>query len=160
MTLPTIPALTPSRKILLGIVALVTAFAFGRYTVSVKPNVTTITATKSASQTVADKDTHTQTQIVEVKEPTGEVKTTTTITKDTVSVVDKTRNVETQATETVSQSTRKTLNVAALVGMDVVHHLGTPVYGVSVSKELIGPVTVGVFGMSNSLVGISVSLNF
>ncbi len=51
-------------------------------------------------------------------------------------------------------------NVSGLVGNDFSQGLIKPIYGVSVSREILGPVTVGAFGLSNGVLGLSVGLNF
>lgn len=86
-----------------------------------------------------------------VTKPDGTSDTTTTTTDRTIS----------KATETKQQSTTAaTLNVSGLVANDFSQGLLKPIYGVSVSKQLIGPITVGGFGLTNGTIGVSIGLNF
>jgi hypothetical protein len=51
---------------------------------------------------------------------------------------------------------RSKLSLSALAGTD----LRSPVYGAHVSKEILGPVSVGIFGLTNGTFGASIGLNF
>lgn len=51
-------------------------------------------------------------------------------------------------------------NVSALVGNDFSKSLPKPLYGINVSREFLGPVTIGAFGLTNGVLGVSVGLNF
>lgn len=84
-------------------------------------------------------------QIIEIKSPDGTVKTIRTITEDTSSTKTEIKN--------------KTTNISALIGTDTTDKF-KPIYGVSASKELIGSMTVGAFGLTNGVIGVSVGVNF
>ncbi len=85
-----------------------------------------------------------------VKEPNGAVDTTITTT-------DHTSQIDTK-TNTVVQAAPK-WNVSGLVANDFRSVL-KPVYGASVSKEVLGPITIGLWGLSSATVGVSVGVNF
>ncbi len=51
---------------------------------------------------------------------------------------------------------RSKVNLSALVGTDFT----SPAYGLHVSKEFLGPITLGAWGLTNKTVGLSVGLNF
>lgn len=51
---------------------------------------------------------------------------------------------------------RPRYGLSVLVGTD----FSNPVYGLHVNKELLGPITVGVFGLTNKTLGVSIGLNF
>ena len=51
------------------------------------------------------------------------------------------------------------VTILALAGVSV-HNLSSPIYGVSVSRSLIGPISVGVFGLSSGVAGVGVGLSF
>lgn len=51
---------------------------------------------------------------------------------------------------------RSKVNLSLLGGTD----FSRPVYGLHVSKELIGPISVGLFGLTNKTVGLSLGINF
>ncbi len=99
--------------------------------------------------TTKDKDVKIIT-IVEDKKKDGSSHTVTVI-HDTRTVVKK---------ETLTIPVRKTTNISALVANDFSKRLIEPVYGLSVSKEVLGPITVGVFGFTNTTVGVSVGISF
>lgn len=93
-----------------------------------------------------------QTVVHTVTLPGGAVDTTTT-------TIDHTQRVETAAKQ-VTQVKTPVINVSALVSVNFNGNLLSPVYGVSVSKEMIGPITVGAFGLTSGVVGASLGLNF
>lgn len=53
----------------------------------------------------------------------------------------------------------KEFNISALAGLEGKNSL-SPVWGLSVTKQIIGPISAGLFGLSNGIVGVSVGLNF
>jgi len=80
-------------------------------------------------------------------------------TDTTITTTDHTQKVETDTkTQVVLKS--PTINVSGLVANDFSHGGILPLYGVSVSKEFIGPVTLGLFGLTNGILGLSVGINF
>ena len=133
-------------KILIGMIALVTAFLLGRYT-GRRPAV----ETKEVAVTKQVQDVETKKTTTIVKSITGEVKTV--ITEDTVS---KTKTDKSVVTKTKDVAT---LNVSLLVGYNY-HSPALPIYGVMVSKKLLGPIAVGAWGMTNSTIGISLGMEF
>ncbi len=93
-----------------------------------------------------------QTIIRTITKPTGEVDSTTTIT-------DHTQHTETSSKSAVVIASPK-INISALVGTDLSQPGIKPIYGVSASKEFLGPITLGAYGLTNGVVGISVGFNF
>ena len=137
---------------LYGLGALIIVFFLGFIEgKSLKPSVTTSAKTDIQQ----DKDTHTQTKTVTVKEPDGKVETTTTT--DTVITAKTTETKDVQTTVTPQKSK---INVSAMAGYDFFHPSLQPTYGLSVSKELLGPITVGAFGLTNGTLGVTVGINF
>lgn len=137
--------MTTKAKVILVVLTLVLAFAGGRYSVQ-QPNTSATTDTK------IDKDTHTKKTVVIIKEPDGKETTTTVVERDTKTKTD------TNTSNTTTQVKRNTLSVAALAGIEV--NDKQMVYGASVSKEVLGPVTVGAWGLTNGTVGVSLGINF
>lgn len=124
------------------------SFASGRYTTSSQ------TVTKQTDTKHEDQETHTITHTVVVQQPNGPTTTTT---------VQETNTSDKQIDKSVSSQTvtpSKKLNVSLLASVSGQHLGDPPAYGVSVSKEIIGPVTAGVWGMSNGTLGVSIGLNF
>ena len=133
------------------IIVMITSFSIGRFT----GNKAEITTRTQESDTVKQNDNKdTKTTKVEVDKPDG----TKTVTTTTEIVEHKT----TVSNEIIKSSTdvippkANTLNVSALVGMDKL----IPLYGISVTKQLVGPITVGGFGLTNGTLGVSIGVNF
>lgn len=139
-------------QIIVLVVLLVTSFAIGRYTAP-KPSVKIVEKTTEEVKKDEQKDVVKTTTIVKEKD-----KETTTITEETKD------HVQTKKDETLDSMTQivqpkvNTLNVSALVGAELFPL--KPVYGLSVNKQLIGPVSIGVFGLTNQTIGFSIGLNF
>lgn len=55
---------------------------------------------------------------------------------------------------------RRGVVVSALVGIGLTELLKGPMYGVSVQKQVIGPINMGAFGFNDGRVGISLGLEF
>lgn len=150
--LPTIQIST-KYKVIGSAAALATAFAFGRYSAPVTPTVKTHEITNTSESMKKDQDTHKKISIT--KKPDGTV--ITDITVDTDTKTDANKNTDLKLDQTVTPPKRSTLNVSALGGYDF---RKGPVYGGSVSKEVLGPITIGGFGLTNGTVGVSIGLNF
>lgn len=84
-------------------------------------------------------------------------KKTTTITENTTT--DTKKVTDTQKDIVVTAPKSSIINISALAGLDTGRGF-VPTYGISASKELIGPITVGAFGLTNGTIGVSVGLNF
>lgn len=138
------------------VVSIASAFAIGRYSVQ-SPAVKKTTETSTDKSKDQERDTHKQTTTIVEDGPSCK-KTTTTVTEDTSTKkhVDDRSDVKTDVT--ITPSKRDTLNVSALVGLDIRQKSAT--YGVSVNKEIIGPITMGAFGLTNGTIGVSIGLNF
>lgn len=128
-----------NKYLLIVLPLLLLAFALGRY--SSPKQVST-----SETQTVDNTIKHT----VIVKAPDGHE--VTTIDEHTVE-----HQIEKKASVIISK--RNVYNVSALAGTQLTHGI-QPIYGVSVSKEFIGPIVLGAFGLNNGIVGVSIGVNF
>lgn len=110
--------------------------------------------TNVTDQTLQVKDDHTVITTVTHKDPSGDVKVTRTIDSDIKIKTNEVKQVS------VPAAPNKT-NISALAGYDFTHVRAlTPVYGVSVTREVLGPITVGAFGLTNGVVGISLGVSF
>lgn len=118
---------------------LILSFAVGRYSVSVNRSTQIDETTK----------TKTDTTIVKVKEPNGK-ETTTTIIKE--------RETTKKELNQVEISKKAILNVALLGAYNT--NQNTTSYGISISKEFIGPITFGAYGLTDGIMGLSVGVNF
>lgn len=150
--------MTLKYKILISVIALAAAFAFGRYS-NQQPEVKTAETKKLDDTKQVVKEDRTQTTIVTTKSPDGTIKTTTTVKNNVETTTkDVKETTDSKQTDTIPPKTN-TLNVSALIAIDVKNPL-IPVYGVSVTKQVLGPITAGAFGLTSGLVGVSIGLNF
>lgn len=153
-----------------AIVLLVTVFAIGRWTapekIKIETKIVEVVKNKEVSEDKTIKDKHKHTTIVVVKTPAGEEHTTTDITEDQTtnrdkkekSTTDTTKNSDTIKTEEKSKSR---LNIAVLAGTNITHASTTGIlYGASVSRNIIGPITLGIWGLNDATGGVSIGLSF
>lgn len=148
-------------KILIVTGVCLVSFATGRYTVPTKTKIETKTVEKVVYKEKDDtkSDLKKHVVIVTKKKPSGETETKTDITYD--KKTDEKKDVaaiDNKATDSVKIIEKAApLNLNALVGVDV--HNGQSTYGISASKNLIGPIQTGVFGLTNGTVGVSIGLS-
>lgn len=150
--------MSPKYKVIIVVVALAGAFAAGRYTLPAK----VVTEIKEVVKEVKEKETetnkHKETKRVIVTNPDGTITDTTTIVEDTkkntdtTTVVDKDKSTNSETTYPTDKVT-----IQALGGLNFPE---TPVYGAAVSKPVIGPIVIGLWGLSNKTVGASIGLTF
>lgn len=93
---------------------------------------------------------HTQTTTVTTKKTDGEVVTTTT--------TDQTKTADKTDQKTVQVPVFSPYHLDALAGIDIRSH--EPIYGISVSKQFIGPISLGAFGLTSGIVGVSAGVSF
>jgi len=157
-------------KVLIIIAVGATGVAVGRFTVPERVKIETKTVevvkTITVKDTTKDKKVHKETTIVEVTKPDGTKETTTKVVLDSDLKKDTTThtNVSDSKSADDKSETTKTgsrLNISVLAGAPVsLHGLGNFVYGVHVSRDLLGPISVGLFGLSDGVVGGSIGLTF
>jgi len=153
MTLPT------KNQALIALALTATAFATGRYSVNTTPTIHTVTDTRTLTQVQTQVVDHTVTKIVEVKAKDGTDTKTTTIKQDDHTDTDSDTKQIAHVETTVTPPKRSAVNIS-LLGATNVRNPTALAYGVSVSKEVLGPLTVGAFGLTNGIIGVSVGLNF
>jgi hypothetical protein len=162
-----LPQLTTKTKAAIGGTALLASFAVGRYTVpeKVKTETKTVTVEKVVykdREVIADhKKEHVV--VVEDKKPDGEVVTKTDTTYDDTKTDKKTDTTNTDTTTTADKTQEVTrgdskVTLSALAGLRISDK--TPVYGVSISKPILGPLTIGIWGLNDSSVGCSIGFTF
>lgn len=146
-------------KVLFSIAALATAYAFGRWQAPVKTVEVIKTVEVEKKQTDTEKEKHEKTTIVETKLPDGTTKKETIVTRDEntsrQTTIDKHKQSESEKT-VVNSSSR--LNLSILAGTQFPSQ--TLEYGFHASKEVIGPVSLGIFGFTDKTVGFSIGLSF
>lgn len=129
-------------KILGAILAISLSFAYGRYS-----------APQSIDKSIETTKNDVVTIIKEVAKSDGTKEITTTIT-------DKSKESRKESNLQIGPVTRKpVLNVSVLTGYGS-FNLANPYYGISVSKEVFGPITAGVFALNSGILGLSVGVNF
>ncbi len=157
-------------KLVIVVVYSVTVFAVGRYMAPTKvvTEVKTVEVVKTKEVSATDKKKKSKKKIVIVENtsPDGKKEKTTTITDDTVTT-DKSKEVSTsdssKSTESRKEVTRDTSKVTLsfLAGAQFTTGDGLPlVYGGSITKPILGPITLGVWGLTNATGGFSLGLTF
>lgn len=159
-------------KVTLSVLALVTSYAFGYYEAptKVKEVVHTVEVEKKVDDTKTDaaKDTHKSTTVTVVQTPDGTKTTTTKVDEDTKSDTKTDDKSQVSDTKTVDETKEVTKSgastyISVLSRVDVLSSQvsGSPVvFGASVSKDILGPVQIGVFGYTDRTFGASVGLRF
>lgn len=151
---------------------LIVVFAAGRYSVpiSVKTEKKDVVVDNKTDNKTEDNDIHkhTVTTIVDVTAPDGTK--THTVKKDTdydndkkttEASTDSRRESITETKEVTRAGSR--LTIQALAGAKIGSFSSSMVeldYGAMVSRDLLGPVNIGVFGFKSGLAGVSVGLSF
>lgn len=151
-------------KYLLALIVLVAAYGLGWYTTPAKVVVKTEIqyVEKKTEQSEAERDKHKVTTIVVVKHKDGTTETTTKVVEDskTDKKVASTDDIN-STTKTSKEVTRGSLiTVSALAGVNTSNLLGGVDFGMSVTKPILGPLTVGIFGFRSGLIGSSVGFSF
>lgn len=158
-------------KIILGAVAALFLVALGRFTAPEKVVIETQIVEKKTEEKKEDtktkRDKKTKKIITEITFPDGRKEVRTEIVEDTSTTreteketnTDVVRNENTTKTVT-SRSDR--LRLSALVGADLRNgiNLETPVFGAHIDKRFLGPITIGLWGLSNRSGGVSLGLEF
>lgn len=145
------------RNIIIAVVALALAYLAGRYTapMSTKTDITQ----NEKSKTKEEESTEKRTIKKEIVHPDG--------TKETVIIdedIKKKKETEETKKETkiVKEETRagSRTTLSALAGTKVKLGALEPVYGGMVTRDIIGPIHVGAFGLSSGVGGIAVGVSF
>ncbi len=162
--------MTRTTKTVLVSVSLVTAFAFGRWAAPEKVKIETRTVEierkDSTVQKEQDQNRRKETTKTEVTKPDGTVEKTEKIveTADTHKETDrKDTTIAETATETSKEVTRGTtkITIAAMAGVDLdTSHGHLMWYGGTISKPVIGPITIGVWYLTAPAAGATIGLTF
>jgi|ERR1051326_3912424 lipopolysaccharide export LptBFGC system permease protein LptF len=168
-------------KIIISVVALAVAFASGRWLAPTKVKIEKevvvqekiVEVEKKSTQTDKDQEKHKKTVKKEITRPDGtkEVITTTeddtntkqvTKVEDDKSKQDDTTKVEKETKEVTRSGSPVTISLLTGASLKFENGLsaGPVVYGASVSKPILGPISMGLFGLNNGTFGVSVGLIF
>ncbi len=111
--------------------------------------------TSTTTQTAETETGHVVETTTTSKQPNGDVKVVRTVDSTT-----KTKINEKNETKAV-KSNGSGVTVSALGGYDFSKPKAlTPLYGVSVTKQVLGPITIGAFGLTNGVLGLSLGYSF
>lgn len=152
--------MTTKTKVLLGALTVLVSYAFGYYFAPYKTKTVTITVEKKTTDEETQKQKHKKTTITETTAPDGSKTKTTQITDDEGSKTDIAQidDVSKSETREVTKSSR-TVNLSFMAGIPLSFGAITPVYGGAATTSLIGPITIGAWGLSNATIGMSLGLN-
>lgn len=154
-------------KIVIFIVYTIVIVAFTRFLTptKVKTETKTVSVDKIVykDKIVKDERLHKHILITKTQEPNGNIVTKTDITydmredttKDDALAKDDTKTSDT--TKVVTHDISK-FGINLLGGYDFTKQV--PTYGVSITKQVFGPFTIGLFGLNNSTAGASFGLTF
>lgn len=151
-----------------AIIIAVTFAAIGRWTapekIKTETKIVEVEKKTEHSDTEADKNKHKETTTHEITRPDGTKETTTTVVEDSNAnrhnTTDKTDDKS--KSEDISKEVTKSgskLTLSALAGVKVSDPTGM-IYGGHVTKDILGPINIGVWGMSNNTAGLSIGLTF
>lgn len=156
--------MTIKTKITICVVALLTSFAAGRFSTpeKVKIETKTVEVEKKTESTDTNRSSRQDSTTTEITKPDGTVEKTTHTTVDTnTDRATHDTTTDSKSTDQLKEVTRGSAptTILALGGMNLTG-IPKPVYGMSVSKPLLGPIAVGVWGFSNLTVGAGIGLQF
>lgn len=142
-------------KVLLTLGVLIVSFAAGRYSV---PKKIVETETKVVDESkVIDKDVKKVTKTKTTTNKDGTTSTETEIVEERKTKVKQdTKLDESKHKEIVAGGS--TLNVSLLAGTSL--NSISPIYGIAATKQVLGPISVGAWGLHNKTVGLSIGLAF
>lgn len=149
------------QKATIALIAIVAAFAFGRFSAPEKIKIETKIVEVERKTSESETDRHKESTTTEVTRPDGTKEKTTTTTEDTnrKSASTDDTNKNTEITKEVTKS-GSPVTIQALAAVNVTS-LAAPIdYGMSISRPLLGPITVGIFGFSSGKVGFGIGLTF
>lgn len=152
--------------IAISIAALAISFATGRWLAPVKTVTITkvVTVESKKDDKTTNEEEHTKTTTTEKVNPDGSktVTTVTTTDKGSKSVDKSSDNTESnsESSKTVEKSKSRLL-VLGMAGVPVQFGTQTKlIYGGQVYKEILGPIGLGVWYLSNNTGGLSVGISF
>ena len=149
-----------TKWLVIGVVVLLGAFAAGRWSAPEKVKIQTVTVEKKTDDKKSDTEDHKKITVTETTKPDGTKTKTTVITDDrNTKTEDKSTDDTTKTmTKEVDKSTSKV--TISMLAAENLSSPSIPIYGVAITKPILGPLTVGIFGFQNSMAGVSVGLTF
>jgi hypothetical protein len=150
-------------QIIVVVILLVGAFAAGRWAAPTKIVTKTVEVEKQVTLKDDKKEIvdHSKKKITVTRKPDGTKTTIVEIGTDVDTKVvsnDKTTTDVEKQNETTKQWDTSKVTISALGGYKIGD--AGPLYGASISKPILGPITVGAWALSNSTFGASLGLTF
>lgn len=134
-----------------------TGYAIARYTTPVKTETIYQNHTVEVEKIKEDKNINENTKIIKIKKPDGTIVTTLEKNKIDLTKITTDKNTDSKSIESeVVKNKTDTLIVSALISTSFSSIV--PVYGLEISKNLIGPFRLGLVGFNNKTAGISLGI--
>lgn len=143
------------KNILIALALLLTGVAIGYYAMPAK--VVEKEVTKIVEVEAKSKDNDKVYKKVEVINKDGSKTVTTELVDKSKSTSDTNINVDSEKSKETTYS-KNTITINGLIGLGLQDR--QPIYGISVSKQLLGPIQIGIWGLSNKTGGFSLGLSF
>jgi len=153
--------MTTKYKVIVAVSVVIISAAIGRYTAPEKIKIETKTVEVIKEVKVKDTTKAKTYKKTEDIKPGGEKITVTTVTESDKTDVDNTAVITATKAEskTITEGTGK-LNISALAGTNVTNPGNGMLYGVHISKDILGPLNIGIWGLNNGTAGCSVGITF
>ncbi len=146
---------TKAFTIALVFIAVVIATLFG--TSYRTENTTEENKTKTVD---TDKDVHKETTTTTTVLPDGTKKEVTTVVEDTKTVKRVDKKTETVIQEVKVPVYQDKVNISLLAGVSKGSTVNPLIFGASVTKPILGPITVGIWGFTDLSCGVSIGVQF
>lgn len=158
-------------KAIIIVVACLVSFAVGRYTVpiSVKEESKEVDINKQVEKKKEERDVHEHRDVItkKVTRPDGTIEIEKRIVEDK-NTTDKKSSSDTSLVESDKESKKEVIRGGSKTNISVLFRSRDnvfknhtfDVYGASINRELLGPITIGVFGFSTGSGGLSLGVNF
>lgn len=149
-------------------VVVLTAAAFGRFSAPEKVHEVIKTVEVEKKNTTKDtdlaRDRKKTTVIKEVIKPDGTKETTTTTTDESKTTKETSSTDSTERSDT-KESDKTITNSSGRITLSILGAIPTsptqkPTLGVSATKAILGPIAIGIFGLTSGTVGGSIGLTF
>lgn len=144
-------------KLLLAAGVLIAGYLLGRYSAPEKVKIEEKIVEVIKEVKVEDKKK--DIKIVEIVKPDGTKETTTEIKEREKVVTNKDTVKEEEVYKEIIQSSRR-VNFGLLFGVPVQQGIEYMSYGLYANVSIVGPFSLGIWGLSNSTIGASVGLSF
>src|SRR5689334_20262072 len=143
--------MTIKTKVIISISVIILAFATGRFSVPTSTKETKVELLAEKVNLVKKTKKKKHTVIVETTKPNGEKEKRTEITYNSSNNVQKDSDKKSEISTTKQVTRASEVTVSVLLGGSFSNL--TPVYGLSVTKPVLGPVTVGIWGLQSGILG-------